>query len=499
VNARLYGLAVLVLALSAMGCAAGDAVRTRVDLGGEGDAAVDSGVRDAGRVDAGARQDLGSDGGATVDAAVEDTGVFVDAGALADAGESLDAFVAEDAGSPLDAGTPLDAGPPDAGAPDAGRDAGPPPTPSPGTYLYRRIPVGGMKDASRVAFHPDGTYALVLESYDFVLVYDWASETVTRIDLSAGAGNLYLTDVVFDPSGGFALITGYDRVTTTDTGALLAFDDATYRGGSPATAVTRLTDTRAGERFMAITYPPPGDGPAGDGRPVVLSASGTTSYIARLRELELGTRTFAGLVEARPTSAGCDDLAFADNEFGGWGIAVVCGSGGADAAYYTQIAGVGEWRAGPTATLGNTSRASSYPSGAYALAIGWSGRRVHRFEAGAWNTTASVPWFTTMSIWDVSFSADGRRALIVGGAGATPLRAAVLEYRHNLYSAAAITDASIAGFDAAPYLGDTSTFLRASAFRPGCDGGLIVGGKTTYAGSTGLLIEFTIEGGTACP
>jgi hypothetical protein len=97
-------------------------------------------------------------------------------------------------------------------------------------------------------------------------------------------------------------------------------------------------------------------------------------------------------------------------------------------------------------------------AGAYALATGWSGRRVHPFEAGAWNTTASVPWFTTMSIWDVS-----------------------------------------SGFDAAPYLGDMSAFLRASAFRPGCDGGLIVGGKTTFSGSAGLLLEFAIEGGAACP
>ena len=37
------------------------------------------------------------------------------------------------------------------------------------------------------------------------------------------------------------------------------------------------------------------------------------------------------------------------------------------------------------------------------------------------------------------------------------LRAPVLEYRHDLYSFAAITDVSIAGFASAPYLGTTST------------------------------------------
>jgi hypothetical protein len=478
--------ALLALCLSA--CANAGLPSTQRDVGtSRPDAGVDAAGLDAAAVDAAGVDASG------LDAAREDDAAIADAFVPADGFVATDAFFV-DAFTPLDAAAAIDAARPV----DAGHDAGAV-TPGPGSYVYRRIPVGGMRDAGRVAFHPDGTYAIILESYDFAIAYDWATETATRIDLSAAPGNLYLTDVVFDPSGSFAILTGYDRVSSTDTGALLVFDDATYRGGSASTAITRLSETRAGERFMAITYPPAGDGAAGDGRPVVLGSTGASPYYARLRELDLTTRTFAGIVETRPTSAGCDDLAFADNEFGGWGIVVVCGGGGADAPYYTQIGGVAEWRPGPPATLGNTSRAASYPSGAYALAIGWSGRRVHRFQDGAWRSGASIPWFMTVDIWDVSFSSDGRRALIVGGAGRTPLRAGVLEYRHDLWSMDQITDVSIPGFDAAPYLGDTSTSLRASAFRPGCDGGVIVGGKTSFSGSTGLLIEFTIEGGTACP
>ena len=36
-------------------------------------------------------------------------------------------------------------------------------TPGPGSYLYSRSPIGGMHEAVVVAFHPDGSYALVLE------------------------------------------------------------------------------------------------------------------------------------------------------------------------------------------------------------------------------------------------------------------------------------------------------------------------------------------------
>jgi hypothetical protein len=42
----------------------------------------------------------------------------------------------------------------------------------------------------------------------------------------------------------------------------------------------------------------------------------------------------------------------------------------------------------------------------------------------------------------------------------------------------------------------SSTYLNDSAFRPGCDGGLVVGG-TTSAG-TGMVIEFQRTDGVRC-
>jgi len=449
---------------------------------------------DAGRLDAGAPDlDAGLDasgpdaGGATAPDSGADAGTGVaDAGAgPTDAGSA-----GVDAGSAgVDAGT-------DAGMPDAG----PPPPPGPGTYLYTRVPVGGMHEAVAVAFHPDGSYAIAVERDTTALVYDWASRTATRIDLRVGGRALTLTDLSFDPSGAYAVLAGYETVSGTPTGVLIRADDASLRAGPTAASFTRLTPARSGERFVGVEWPPPGEGPAGGGRPVVLSQSGPTpGYIARLRDLDVPADAFGTFLTAQPTSAGCDDLAFADNEFGTWGIVLVCGTNGADAPYYTEIGGVGSWRPGPAAILGNASRAASHGAGDYVLGVSWSGRDLDRFQAGAWLPASAAPGWATLGIWDVSFSPDGSRALIVGQAsGGTALVGTALEYRHDLYSLGAITNVSIPGFGAAPYLGTSSTMLDDSAFRPGCDGGLVVGGQTGVSGSTGLLIEFQIEAATPC-
>jgi len=100
------------------------------------------------------------------------------------------------------------------------------------------------------------------------------------------------------------------------------------------------------------------------------------------------------------------------------------------------------------------------------------------------------------TVWDVSFSAEGRLALVTGRAGGSPLRGTIYEYRHDLYSVAEITDVSIEGFGGPPYSATSSTYLNDSAFRPGCDGGLLVAGNTSAG--TGMVIEFQRTDGTRC-
>lgn len=443
-----------------------------------------------------------SDGGAPVEMdAGADLDAGVDAGADAgmDAGTDAGSHPETDAGSDsgMDAGMDagLDAGADaglDAGV-DAGVDAGPPPF---STYSYRRIPVGGLREAIAVAFHPDGSYAIVLERTEAVHVYDRASETATRIPLSTGGRTLTLDDLEFAEDGSVAWIVGSERTGSTDTGVVIEFDDARWRTGDGAGAFSRWSVSAAGERFTGIVRPRAPSGGPGEGRPIVLSQSGSSPYIARLRELDPDAGTLSTPFAARATSAGCDDLAFVDNEFGGFGIVLACGTNGADAPYYTSIAGVGEWRAGPV-SLGNVSRAAGHPSGAYALIVNWSSQYLHRVEGGAFRPTSTSPALAH-GIFDVSFSPDGRLALIVGRAGGSPLRGQVFEFRHDEWSRAEIHDVSIEGFGGPPYSATSNTRLNDSAFRPGCDAGLIVGGHSSHQGSTGYLIEFSRDLSPPC-
>ncbi|NOY92458.1 MAG: hypothetical protein GXP55_14790, partial [Deltaproteobacteria bacterium] len=354
----------------------------------------------------------------------------------------------------------------------------------------------GLGDSHRVAFHPDGSYAVYLELSGVVHVYDWASGTDTPIDLDPpGSATLRLSDFDFDPSGDFGLLVGTRRDGSgAETGVLYRFDDAAWRAGTLASVlVAQPSADRAGTRFMATAYP------WNSGLPMVLAQSGNSPYVATIRRYDPATGDFGSFIKARATGAGCEDLAFVNNEFGGEGVLLVCGLNGAEAPYWTSIGGVGEWRPGPASgSLGNVSRVEAHVGGDYALVINNSGGHVHRFGAGAWLVGSSSLWFRTRSLSGMGFQQDGRRALIVGRAGGSPPSAAVLEYRHDLFSMSEVADVSIAGFDSAPWLGDSSSSLKDVAFHPGCDGGLIVGGKSDYSSSRGWLIEFAIEGGTSC-
>jgi hypothetical protein len=381
----------------------------------------------------------------------------------------------------------------DAGA-DVLRDAGPV-VPGPGAYAYMRAAVGGLNDTVAVAFHPDGSYALVLERSDEVHLYDWASGTATRFDVRVAGRSVTLDDLLFSADGSTAWIVGYERISATDSGVVIAFSDAAYRRGDGVASFRRLAVSLGGERPSGIERPRAASGGPGGGHPVLLTQSGTSPYVARLRELDPVAETFGGLFVARPTGAGCDDLAFVDNEFGGWGLVLACGTNGAEILYYTEIGGVGEWRLG-TGGYGNVSRLDAPPSGDYALIANWSSDRLHRHEGGALASTSASPSIAS-GIFDVSFSADGRFALVTGRALGTMLRGTVFEFRSDLYRRTDITDVSIEGFALPPYSATSSTSLTDSAWRPGCDGGLLVGGQLSPT-SVGMIVEFQRAGGVSC-
>ena len=377
-------------------------------------------------------------------------------------------------------------------------DVGPPPTPSAGSYTYTRLPIGGLDNSTEVEFHPDGTYFIVLEQHTSVLLYDVATKTVQTFNPTVAGGTLYWEHLKFDPSGDFATLLG--RVvpsgTGPDVGVIFRFDDAAYRTatGSVFTQVTGVPTVWA---FTSMAYPWDG------GLPVVLAWTDTgPAYAAFLYEYDPALGTLTQLV-AEPTSAGCQGVTFVNNEYGDPGILAVCGINGYDAFYFTEIGGVPEVRSGAAlgnTNLGNTSRIESYLGGTYALAVSNSGRALYRFQAGSWNGYSAAPRFSNKGIYNLRFKTDGSRTLIVGRAGLMPTTGTVLEYRHDLYSCPApfsnceLSDVGVPNFDQAPYLGTSNTYFYDADWRPGCEGGVIVGGDS----SRGLAVSFQLVGGDSC-
>ncbi len=153
--------------------------------------------------------------------------------------------------------------------------------PAPGSYTYELLPIAGSAQAWEVAFHPDGSYAVVLERSNRVQIVDWTSRIAATHDLTPVSGSITWDDLLFDPAGGFALLVG-SHVDAETEGIVYRLDDAQVRaGGTTAQIFSELTNLRDSWEQKGI-------------------------------------------------------------EFGEFGILVVCGTSGADSLYYTEIGGVGE-------------------------------------------------------------------------------------------------------------------------------------------------------------
>ena len=87
-------------------------------------------------------------------------------------------------------------------------------------------------------------------------------------------------------------------------------------------------------------------------------------------------------------------------------------------------------------------------------------------------------------------------ALVVFLVGLVPLIGSVLEYRHDAWTTQEVTDVSIPNFSVVPISGNANYRLNDAAFRPGCDGGIIVGGETNT--NRGLVFEFAVDGQVSC-
>jgi WD40 repeat protein len=345
-----------------------------------------------------------------------------------------------------------------------------------GIYSYDAVPISGVLNPPSAAWHPSGNYALVLNAKDKVYRYDPVAHTLTEV---ASAGSTVVWRAVgFTPDGEKAVLLG--NVSSPVEGRIYLWDDATS-SLSPMTS-----ETFAGGSYESIAWSP-------DGTEARLLAQKPNSgtYIAYLWRFDPATGRSDP--KAQATSAGCQDLAYATDGFGMTAVPVTCGVNGVS-LFYLDFGGNFVSYGG---NAGNTSRISARPQGDYALAIGWSGQRVYRFDQGLWSTAFGNP--TYPGIFQVQFSTDGRRALILGNYGGNPAVGRVFEFRHDVFTQAGITDVSIPNFALPPYNASSQSALNDVAWRPGCEGGLIVGGANTFTSQQAFVIRFSVDNGIACP
>lgn len=413
---------------------------------------------------------------------------FPDAPDLQDVPEDLPTDVPDDLSEDVPEDLPMDVPedlPPD--VPDAEPDVPQGPYDR-GVYRYTALRAVGQGVGRVARFHPSGDYALYAENYDIIHRFDWATQEVTTLDVGPAQGFYRFTDLEFSPSGDYALLTGYRTQNNVEyEGVLFLWQDETW---------TQLEDATRDQPFEAIAFPNNG------GLPVILARHDNRASPVTLRWLDVDTGDFTQTVVSEFASAGCTDVAHVEDEFGDPALLVSCGINGADVLLWN-----GAWRHGQDMgnnNLGNTHHVTAHPSGAYAYLVSDSGRAMYRYRRGLIEPYGDAARFSRHAVWGMVFQQGGGRALVFGQAGRTPLTGTMIEYRHELdacpvaFTNCDWTDVSIDNFDDAPWLGQSATSINDVAWRPGCDGGLLVGGRSNFQGSYPLLGEFQLENGRAC-
>jgi hypothetical protein len=397
----------------------------------------------------------------------------------------------EDAAFPLDAGSM----PPDAGfVADSSIvvDAGPPPLASPGVYSFERVIVNGIgsnEELTNISIAPDGARMIVSQRYDDLHIIEVQTQTLLRtISLPGiGSASALIADVEYSSDSRFILIVATIIPRSGSRSARI------YRADADGQNLVELSTARInGREFHAIAVD------QGSGGIAVLSRpeGSSPSYLA-IHAYDDTSRGFTSVL-TNFTSAGCEDLAFINDEFGQRGLVYVCGYNGITLGHLNSTVAFVN---GPGfGAASNTHRIAARPQGDYALAIeAGSTSKLSRFAQGVWSVGSSgAVNFGHTGMWNVAFSDDGARALSVGNFYSNSIR--IKEYRHGFYSRAELTDVSISGFDQAPYLGRSGVLLSDVAWRPNLDCGYIVGGCSTGSCTKGYLIEFNVSNGRrACP
>ncbi|MEZ4393730.1 MAG: hypothetical protein R3A48_21885 [Polyangiales bacterium] len=351
---------------------------------------------------------------------------------------------------------------------------------TPGFYEYTAVRPDTLIYPAAAAWHPGGRYALILANTDAVYRYDVATGAITRV--ARTSTSLYWRHVSFTPDGSRAMLLGNIGSGSTRQGKIYDWNP------SAETLTERTTNALTGGGYESIAWSPDRT------RGVLLAArqpSGSANTAGWWLDASGNVGAYAFAYGLAAGSA-CEDVDFATDGFGDPALAVVCGVNTGMILSVTNLDSSPRVSVAQNpGSVGNVSRIATHPQGALSLAIGSSSNRLYRLHQGQWTVGFNTP--TLAGAYDVAFNDVGSRALAYGGNGR------VWEFRTDLFDRMEISDVSISGLNSPPYNQPSNAFLRAVAWRPGCDEGLAVGGSSSLSGSTAFVAYFRVTNGRACP
>lgn len=351
---------------------------------------------------------------------------------------------------------------------------------------YEAVPNAWFKDDFvDVAWHPDGTYAVLLNRTGAVVRLDPGAEPMQALALIGSTEGVTPTRVAFDTAGD-AFVVGYDA---DGVGHVFRVPD----GGQ---SLADLPDARQPARFVSIRFHESGKFAMIVGQ----SSSYSINYLCLFDPAALTTTDFKGY----NASAGVSDVVWVPDGVlpAGPAALLVHGWNGVDAKLWYLVSHEVAPTPGGLGGFGNMGRAAWRPGGLYGLVSGTSSNVVYVFS-GAWDKAYLTD--AGSGILDVAFRPDGRRALVLGQAWGAPAVLHVLEHRPTgaQFSASEFVPQHIANWGASPFFADSNTRLLAAAFRPGrtCDEGLMVGQdpSPSWNPSFGIVVRFRDTDALDCP
>ncbi len=345
-----------------------------------------------------------------------------------------------------------------------------------GVYEYTGVRPGALVAPVAVAWHPSGSYALILSASNTVFRFEPSTMAVTQV--ATTAADVSWRSVSFLADGSSAILIGNTITSSTARrGRLFVWSHAA------STLAERTSEQWTMGSYESLRWNRDGS------RGALLGRANT--YLSVWFYGPDGARVGSPIAYGRVMNTGCNDLGWITDGFGDPALSIACGVNTAEILLATDLTGTARFStAVAPGAVSNVNSIAVRPQGDLALVVDGTSR-LGRYRDFLWTTGFSTPTLTGAS--SVVFFSDGARALAYGGFGR------VHEYRYDLYTSTDIVNVSISNLAMAPFTQPSNAMLNAMAWRPGCEEGLAVGGANSSSGTSAFVAVFRVTNGRRCP